>query len=216
MSPFYLSANELGYVQLLKSLIIFTNQKNSMESLLAFLKLQGFKKEENQSIVQSFKKVQLTKGEYFVKEGKVATQLGFVESGQLQFYTTVNEYEERTTYVSLENTFVASLLSYLNEVPARENIRALTDSVLWIIEKKDVCNLQSQISAFKDFYIKLIEYQLCCIDKSRLDFITLSAQERYNLLQIQEPRLFQEVPLQYISSMLGISPRHLSRLRKIV
>lgn len=186
-----------------------------MESILAFLKLQGFNSEESESIAQYFKKVQLTKGEYFVKEGKVATQLGFVESGQLQFYTTVNQYDERTTYVSLENTFVASLLSYINEVPARENIRALTDSVIWIIEKKDVCHLQRQISAFKDFYIKLIEYQLCCIDKSRLDFITLSAQERYIQLQIQEPRLFQEVPLQYISSMLGISPRHLSRLRKV-
>jgi CRP-like cAMP-binding protein len=187
-----------------------------MESVLAFLKLQGFKREESKSIAQSFKKVQLTKGEYFVKEGKVATQLGFIESGQLQFFTTVNQCDERTTYVSLENTFVASLLSYLNEVPARENSRALTDSVIWIIEKKDVCNLQCQISAFKDFYIKLIEYQLCCIDQSRLDFITLTALERYNQLEIQEPRLFQEVPLQYISSMLGISPRHLSRLRKII
>jgi CRP-like cAMP-binding protein len=65
-----------------------------MESILAFLKLQGFNREESESIAQSFKKVQLTKGEYFVKEGKVATHLGFVESGQLQFYTTVNQYDE--------------------------------------------------------------------------------------------------------------------------
>lgn len=187
-----------------------------MESIVAFFKLQGFSKKDSETIGQSFKKVQLNKGDFFVKEGNVSTQLGIVESGQLQFFTTVNQCDERTTYVSLENTFVASLLSYLNEVPARENIRALSDSVIWVIEKKDVSNLQIQISTFKDFYIKLIEYQLCCIDKSRLDFITLSAQERYNQLQIQEPRLFQEVPLQYISSMLGISPRHLSRLRKIV
>ena len=185
-----------------------------MESIIAFLKFQGFSMEDCELIAQSFNKVELKKGELFVKEGIVSTQLGFVESGQLQFFTTVNQCEEMTSYVSLDNTFVASLLSYLNEVPSRENIRALTDSVLWIIEKKDVQVLQSQIPFFKDFYIKLIEYQLCCIDKSRLDFITLSAQERYLQLQIQEPRIFQEIPLQYISSMLGISSRHLSRLRK--
>lgn len=186
-----------------------------MESIISFLIFQGFSQAESETIARFFKKARLKKGDFFVKEGIVSTQLGFVESGQLQFFTTVNQCEEKTTYVSLDNSFVASLLSYLNELPSRENIRALSDSVVWIIEKKDVQELQSQIPFFKDFYIKLIEYQLCCIDKSRLDFITLSAQERYQQLQIQEPRLFQEVPLQYISSMLGISSRHLSRLRKM-
>lgn len=186
-----------------------------MESIQGLLKMQGFSIEESETIVKYFQKIQVKKGDYFVKEGSTSTQLGYIQSGQFQFFTTINQCDERTSYVSLEHTFIASLLSYLNEMPARENIRALTDSVIWVIEKKDVTTLQNQIPSFKDFYIKLIEYQLCCIDKSRLDFITLNAQERYHQLQIQEPRLFQEVPLQYISSMLGISPRHLSRLRKI-
>lgn len=41
----------------------------------------------------------------------------------------------------------------------------------------------------------------------------LSAEQRYEKLLKDEPELLQQVPLQYIASMLGITPRHLSRLR---
>jgi CRP-like cAMP-binding protein len=108
---------------------------------------------------------------------------------------------------------VASLLSYITETPARENIRALTNSVLWVIQKNDVVELQNQIPKFKDFYIKLIEWQICCIDKAKFDLITLTAEQRYQKVITEEPELLQQVPLQYIASMLGITPRHLSRLR---
>jgi CRP-like cAMP-binding protein len=149
-----------------------------------------------------------------VKEGSVSTQIGFIEMGQFQYYSITEKGEEKTTYVSLSNTFVASLLTYLTETPARENIRALAKSILWVIDKKDIIELQNHIPSFKDFYIKLIEYQLCCIDNSRLDFITLTAEQRYEKFLKEEPELLQQVPLQYIASMLGITPRHLSRLRK--
>jgi CRP/FNR family transcriptional regulator, anaerobic regulatory protein len=82
-----------------------------------------------------------------------------------------------------------------------------------VIEKKDVMALQNQISRFKDFYIKIIEWQICCIDKNRFDLITLTSEQRYEKLQKEEPELLQLVPLQYIASMLGMTPRHLSRLR---
>jgi CRP-like cAMP-binding protein len=102
----------------------------------------------------------------------------------------------------------------LSEAPARESIRALTDVKLWVIEKEDVIRLQKQIAQFKDFYIQLIEWQICCIDKAKFDLITLTAEQRYEKLLRDEPELLQLVPLQFIASMLGISPRHLSRLRK--
>jgi CRP-like cAMP-binding protein len=184
-----------------------------MEKLKSYFESAGFDNLESDIITRYFKQKLFNKGDYFVKEGKISLKMGFLETGQFQYYSITDQGEERTTYVSLPNTFVASLLTYLTETPARENIRAITDSTLCVIEKKDIVALQNQMPAFKDFYIKLIEWQICCIDKAKFDLITLNAEQRYEKMLKEEPELLQQIPLQYIASMLGITPRHLSRLR---
>ena len=147
-------------------------------------------------------------------EGKVATQLGYIVSGQLRYYSISSDGEEHTTYVSIERNFVTSLLSYLKEIPAIESIRAISTTQLWFIEKANVERLIQDIPKFKDFYIKVIEYQICCIDQSRLELITLTAEQRYTRVLRENPDLLQKVPLQYLASILGVTPRHLSRIRK--
>lgn len=185
-----------------------------MESLLAYFHHAGFSSTEAGEIVRCFKLRLFAKNDHFVREGRKCLQMGFIEKGLFQYYTIDEKGEERTTYISLPNTFVASLLTYLTEAPARENIRALSDAQLWVIDKKDVAALQAAIPRFKDFYIQLIEWQICCIDKAKFDLITLTAEQRYEKVLNEEPELLQQVPLQYIASMLGITPRHLSRLRR--
>lgn len=185
-----------------------------MEKLKLYFKEAGFNETETEEITARFRYKTLNKDDHFVKEGKKSLQMGFIEMGLFQYYSISEKGEEKTTYISLPHTFVASLLSYLTDSPARENIRALTNAALWVIDKKDIAELQERIPQFKNFYIKLIEWQLCCIDKAKFDLITLTAEQRYEKVVREEPELLQQVPLQYIASMLGITPRHLSRLRK--
>jgi hypothetical protein len=45
-------------------------------------------------------------------------------------------------------------------------------------------------------------------------FLSLSSEERYNLLFESKKELFNQVPLNYIASMLGMTPETLSRIRK--
>lgn len=185
-----------------------------MDKLKTYFTSIGFDHSTSEKVAERFQYKTFNKGDYFVTEGKTTLQVGFVADGQFQYYATTMQGEEKTTYIALQNSFIASLLSYLTETPARENIRALTNATLWTIDKKNVLNLQNEIPAFKNFYVQLLEWQLCCIDKSRFDFITLPAEQRYKKLLKEEPALLQQVPLQYLASMLGITPRHLSRLRK--
>ena len=184
-----------------------------MKTLKSYFQSVGFDNIETDKITSSFKLQLFDKGDFFVKEGKTSLQMGYIEKGQFQYFSITEQGEERTTYISLPNTFVASLLTYLTEAPAKESIRALTNAILWVIDKKDVIALQNQIPSFKDFYIRLIEWQICCIDNAKFDLVILTAEQRYKKLMREEPELLQQVPLQYIASMLGITPRHLSRLR---
>lgn len=181
--------------------------------LSAFFQNAGFSGNELDAIVGAFQLKEFGKEEYFAEEGKTSRHLGFIESGMFQYFT-LRDGEEKTTYISTENTFIASLLSYLNEEPSREYLRALSKSRVWIIQKKDVTELLSRIPAFKDFYLGLLEWQICCIEKSRFDLIMLSAEQRYEKMLREEPHLLQQIPLQYLASILGVTPRHLSRIRK--
>ncbi len=184
-----------------------------MEKLKQYFQSVGFNKDQAFKIASKFSRKVLAKGEYFVKSEIISKSLAFVEEGQLQYYSIDANGEERTTYISLANSFVASLLSFLNEVPPRENIRALTQSTIWLIQKEDLIRLKNEIEGFKDFYISLLEWQICCIDKGKFDLITLTAEQRYEKILKEEPEILKQVPLQYIASMLAITPRHLSRLR---
>jgi CRP/FNR family transcriptional regulator, anaerobic regulatory protein len=59
-----------------------------------------------------------------------------VESGMFQYYFLMDGLE-RTTYISIENTFIASLLSIITETPSQESVKALTDSSISLISKAD-------------------------------------------------------------------------------
>ncbi len=60
----------------------------------------------------------------------------------------------------------------------------------------------------------LLENQIFLIDDYRIDLLALTPEERYQKLLHNEPKLLQEVPLHYLASFLGISTRHMSRIRK--
>ena len=183
-----------------------------MKNLKAYFSSQGFTPAETDQIAAAFVQKILRRGDYFVEEGKTSRYLGFIDKGFLQYYIILNG-EEKTTYSVGENNFVASLVSFLKQVPARENIRAVMETSLWIIEKPALLKLGAVIPSFKDFYIGILEWQICCIDESRLDAIMLSATERYIKMLEKEPDLIQQIPLQFLASILGVTPRHLSRIR---
>lgn len=166
-------------------------------------------------ILQTFQKLTLKKNDYFVMEGEICHYFCFIESGILQHSIEVLG-EEKTTYLALRNSFTSSLQSFLNQTQSRKNIKALVETDLWVVDLKTFKTLIENNAAFHKFYYDLIEKQICLIDDYRIDLLTLTPEERYNKLLQTEPKLLQEVPLHYLASFLGISTRHMSRIRKNV
>ena len=162
---------------------------------------------------EKFQVLDLKKNDYFVKENEVCQHFCFVESGILQHSIEVLD-EEKTTYLALRNSVTSSLSSFLFGKPSRKSIKAIADCKLWIVDLKTFKNLIENNKAFHQFYYNVIEKQICLIDDYRIDLLTLTPEERYKKLLATEPKLLQEVPLHYLASFLGISSRHMSRIRK--
>ncbi len=183
-----------------------------MDKLLSHFLGNGVPAGEISAIVEAFRFKKYNKGDYFVKEGNTSKSLAFITTGLFQYFY-LKDGKEITTYVSGENTFLASVSSFFNQQPSKEWVRALVNSETWEISYNDLTILKSESNAFKNFYINALEQVLSGIDASRTQLIISTAEERYANLMRNEPALLQQIPLQYLASILGVTPRHLSRIR---
>ncbi|MBP6588908.1 MAG: Crp/Fnr family transcriptional regulator [Chitinophagaceae bacterium] len=166
-----------------------------------------------ESITESFQTKQLDKGEYFVQEGRTSKYMGFITQGLFQYYY-LKDGKEITTYVTGANAFLLSLSSFFKQAPSLENIRAMTEATILTIHYDEVMRLKKENEAFLAFYIAALENLVISMDDTRTNLIILSAEERYQLLLKNEPDLLRQIPLQYLASILGVTPRHLSRIRQ--
>lgn len=168
-----------------------------------------------EEIINSFEMFPLKKNQLLVDENQVCPYFCYIESGILQHAILVDD-EEKTTYLAMRNSVTSSLNSFLNQVPSRKSIKALVDCQLWVVNLDTFNRLLAHNEVFKQFYYSLIEKQIMLIDEYRIDLLTLTPEERYKKLLATEPKLLQEVPLHYLASFLGISNRHMSRIRKSI
>ena len=97
-----------------------------------FWRLRGFAGDNLEKILNAFELKSFKKNDFIVEEGKTSRYIGFVETGMFQYYV-IKDGEERTSWVSIENTFFASVLSFISETPALENVRALVDGSISMI-----------------------------------------------------------------------------------
>ncbi|MBK8405164.1 MAG: Crp/Fnr family transcriptional regulator [Bacteroidia bacterium] len=161
-----------------------------------------------------FKPLNLKKDDYFLEFGKRCHQVAFVKSGMLRIYYPNDKGEETTCYFSLPYEFVTSFSSFSTGNASIENIQAVLPTELFVIEKNDLEMLYSKIPITQEFGRKSAENVTMLMERRIALFLNNSAEERYKFILKHHPILLQTVPLQYLASYLGISPQHLSRLRK--
>lgn len=164
-------------------------------------------------ILDAFDPLTLKKNEFLAKKEDICTVFCYIQSGVLQHAIEIDDHE-KTTYLGLKNSCTSALKSFLQQTPSRKSIKALSDCSLLSIDLHTFNTLIKNNLAFHQFYFNLIERQIFLIDDYRIDLLTLTPEERYKKLLENEPKLLLEVPLHYLASFLGISNRHMTRIRK--
>lgn len=173
----------------------------------------GVDKEESAKIASFFKPITLKKGDFYLKAGRHSDRLGFVQSGIIREFVTVND-KEVTKWISTKGYFVVDLLSFVFQQPARWNIQALTDCEIEVIDSNDYKKIVQVIPRWTELEKLFIAKCFTVLEDRVLQHLSLSAEERYHQLFSFNKELFNQVPLQYLASMLGMTPETLSRLRK--
>ncbi len=186
-----------------------------MTSLTEYInQIVSLTKDEISAIEKAFNTVEISKGELFIAQGKVCQQVAFVVSGKLRNYYFDEAGNEVTCYFVPPNNFVSAFSSFLTNAPTHENISTLEDTVLRTITKNDLEALSELVPKMQSFRRVIAENLFITMEKRIMMLQSQSAYERYEKMIKEEPETLLSVPLQYTASFLGITPQHLSRLRK--
>jgi CRP/FNR family transcriptional regulator, anaerobic regulatory protein len=157
--------------------------------------------------------VHVPKNGRFHSEGVVCEQLGFMTEGMLRYYYLTESGEEVTRWISMENEFVTSLSSFITQTPAQEIIQAIKPATILTATREDWLALYEQEAFVRQFWVKAIEANYVGMETRVANLISMTAQQRYEWVRQHQPRFITDVPDKYLASMIGIQPRHLSRLR---
>ncbi len=175
----------------------------------------GVSKNEVSAISECFHLETLEKGEYFLREGKICNKLSFHKSGLIRVYA-LGDGKEITQWISSQGYFLTDLAGLIFNKPTRYNIQALSDCEIYTITKQDYQNIANIIPRWHELEKLFIARCFIFLEERIFALLSMTAEERYHVLFEQQPELFNQVPLQYLASMLGITPETLSRIRKKV
>lgn len=159
---------------------------------------------------------QLKKGEYFIRQGEVCKEIAFVKTGIFRNFITSNSGEESTYCITLPNNSISSYTSYITGNATVENIQAIANSEIFILQKEVLDKAINENNNWMKYMKILSETECMRLEKRVFSFVSEKAKQRYVNLLEQNPVYIQQIPLQYLASYLGITQRHLSRLRREV
>ena len=173
----------------------------------------GFAPEEIDGILSYFEFKEVKKGTFFLKEGQYSRQLAFVQKGVLRefFY---RDGKEITKWISTKGYFAVDLASFLFDQPARVNFQALSDSELYVISEINYKKIGKVIPRWITLEQLFLARCFTALENRVISHLAYSAEERYDQFNTLNPELFNNVPLQYLASMLGMTPETFSRIRK--
>ena len=166
-----------------------------------------------EKVIGFFREEQLSKNDFIVKQGQFCKKLCFLKQGYLRFYS-YSDRKEVTHWIFGKGQLVTDIASFYLDEPAKWHIQALSNTTVQIIDQKDYDQMRRIIPDWDDFEKRLLVRLMSAMENRVYALLSMSAEERFQYLFDSDPELFNELPLQYLSSMLGMTPETLSRIRR--
>ncbi|ANH83647.1 Crp/Fnr family transcriptional regulator [Niabella ginsenosidivorans] len=175
-----------------------------------FIKLDDIEKVYLMTI---FKEKQVQKNDFFLKEGTVCREVGFIIKGMVRYYIN-KDGEEKIYGFGKEGDFVCNYESFLSKQPSGKNIRHMEEGVLLTVSYDNLQLFYKNVRQGERFGRLISEHLFVEALGQITSLYTDSAEDRYhNFVQLY-PDLQQRIPQYYISSYVGVKPQSLSRIRK--
>lgn len=165
-------------------------------------------------IIKALRYRKIRKGEVFIYEGAVSKEFALVKSGLFRHFVCDISGEEKTYSITFPNQIIAAYSSLISGSGSQECVEAITDAELIVLPfdfletrfNNNLNWLRFSKTVIKSAYVEL--------ENRVFQLLNKTPKERYLDLLANKPHYVQQIPLKYLASYLGVSTRHLSRLRQ--
>ena len=154
------------------------------------------------------KKTLLSEDEKYIEE------VYFIERGIIRVKIDDLEGREHTVHFAMENQFIADYNAFLTGKKSRYQLQALEHTSVIVMPKTAVEWGYEHLKEGEKLGRLIAEFYFIYLDNRIQHLYTLSPKERYGLMNDIFPNIHNRVPQHMIASYLGITPVHLSRIKK--
>jgi len=184
-----------------------------MDAFFSFIKQITPLSEESVAAMELvLQRLELPKGHTLLRPGAVCHYFYFIEQGLTRTWY-VKDGKDITDWLSAENSFAVSIVSFLTGQPDIRGIELLEPSVLWAISRTDLENLYARYHDIEHMGRMILSSGLIQMQQRFDDLHFATALQRYRKLIDSNPSFVNRVPLGMIASYLGITQETLSRIR---
>jgi CRP-like cAMP-binding protein len=184
-----------------------------MEKFFEYIKGLCFLSEESKEMLaKGLRSIEVKKGYELLTPGSICHNLYFIEEGLTRTWY-LKDGKDVTDWISTENSFAVSLISFITRQPDRRGIESLEPSKLLSITHTDLENLYKISHEIERLGRLLVSQGIVQVQQRFDDLHFYTAAERYEKLFTEHPSLINRVPIGMIASYLGISRETLSPIR---
>jgi len=171
--------------------------------------------EENEVelIKNSFTSLFLAKGSFFLKTGEINKNVGFLQKGLIRYFVFKDD-EESTFEFTKEGEFIADYQSFNNRTASIQNIQAIEDCEMLIINYDNVQTIFNTTKNGNLIGRYIIEHRFDIMVNQLLAIYMQNQEERYKKFVEHYSDLTQRIPQYLIASYVGVKPQSLSRIRR--
>lgn len=169
--------------------------------------------EELAAFTSAFSIKKIRKKEILLSQGAICRYIWFINRGLVRDYFH-RDGAEVTAGFFKEGEFVTNYESFISQKPSKAYIDALEDSELLRISYDSLQYLYSCSKTWERAGRLIAERLFLASEQKKDGLLSNSPDLQYLSLVQEQPDIVQRVPQYYIASYLGVTPEHLSRIRK--
>ncbi|OEK00194.1 cyclic nucleotide-binding protein [Roseivirga sp. 4D4] len=147
-------------------------------------------------------------------DDKFIDEVYFIERGILRVKINDLEGREHTTHFAIENQFIADYNAFLSKEKSRYKLEAMEDTDVIVLSRTAIEWGYDNLKEGQKLGRLIAEYYFTYLDTRIQHQYTLAPIDRYELMSQIFPDIHNRVPQHMIASYLGITPIHLSRIKR--
>lgn len=169
---------------------------------------------ERAAVSAAFHPRELKKKEILLFRGDISRHMRFIAKGCLRAYYLDDSGQEHILQFGIEGWWVNDLYSYLTQTPAEYFVQAVEPSIVLQVHRDQLEELFEKVPPMERFFRIKMQNAYVALQERTVKGMSQAAEQRYNEFREQYREIEQRVPQYMVASYLGITPEHLSAIRK--